>query len=119
MLMRFTLVSGGGSSEQVRPGADDGGAGPNVSQGYDGRQQSAQHQMAARVTLTSVTHSDETGSGPRPKSVMLTFLAIHLLGRASAIYSGSVIEVFGRVGVSEEAVRSTLTRMAGTGLLTR
>ncbi len=72
-----------------------------------------------RVTLTVVTHFDETGSGPRPKSVMLTFLGIHLLGRATAIYSGSVIDVFARVGVSEEAVRSTLTRMAGTGLLTR
>lgn len=75
--------------------------------------------IARRVTLTLVTSSAETGSGPRPKSVMLTFLGIHLLGRASAIYSGSVIDVFGRVGVSEEAVRSTLTRMAGTGLLTR
>lgn len=66
-----------------------------------------------------MVHLDETGSGPRPKSVMLTFLGIHLLGHATAIYSGSVIDVFGRVGVSEEAVRSTLTRMAGNGLLTR
>lgn len=72
-----------------------------------------------RVTLAVVVHLDETGSGPRPKSVMLSFLGIHLLGRATAIYSGSVIDVFGRVGVSEEAVRSTLTRMAGSGLLTR
>jgi phenylacetic acid degradation operon negative regulatory protein len=72
-----------------------------------------------RVTLALVAHLDETGSGPRPKSVMLTFLGIHLLGRPAAIYSGSVIDVFARVGVSEEAVRSTLTRMAGTGLLTR
>ncbi|WP_410672211.1 PaaX family transcriptional regulator C-terminal domain-containing protein [Amycolatopsis sp. cmx-4-68] len=66
-----------------------------------------------------MVYLDETGSGPRPKSVMLTFLGIHLLDRATAISSGSVIDVFARVGVSEEAVRSTLTRMAGTGLLTR
>jgi phenylacetic acid degradation operon negative regulatory protein len=66
-----------------------------------------------------VVYLDENGSGPRPKSVMLTFLGIHLLDRATAISSGSVIDVFARVGVSEEAVRSTLTRMAGTGLLTR
>lgn len=75
--------------------------------------------ITAGVTLASVPHFDETGSGPRPKSVMLTFLGIHLLGRETAIYSGSVIDVFARVGVSEEAVRSTLTRMAGSGLLTR
>ncbi|MCR6485014.1 PaaX family transcriptional regulator [Amycolatopsis sp. OK19-0408] len=66
-----------------------------------------------------MVHLDEPNSGPRPKSVMLTFLGIHLLDRASAVYSGSVIDVFGRVGVSAEAVRSTLSRMAGDGLLTR
>jgi phenylacetic acid degradation operon negative regulatory protein len=50
---------------------------------------------------------------------MLTFLAIYVLGRDVAVYSGSVIEVFARLGVTEEAVRSTLTRMAKRGLLER
>ncbi|GAA1296173.1 PaaX family transcriptional regulator C-terminal domain-containing protein [Saccharothrix xinjiangensis] len=56
---------------------------------------------------------------PRPQSLMLAFLGLYVLDRGTAVYSGSVIEVFDRVGVSEEAVRSTLTRMAGRGLLTR
>jgi phenylacetic acid degradation operon negative regulatory protein len=50
---------------------------------------------------------------------MLSFLGMYLLGRDTAVYSGSVIDVFGRVDVSEEAVRSTLTRMANRDLLTR
>ncbi|WP_018680269.1 PaaX family transcriptional regulator [Actinokineospora enzanensis] len=57
--------------------------------------------------------------GPRPQSLMLNFLGLHVLGRDVAVYSGSVIDVFARIGVSEEAARSTLTRMAGRGLLTR
>ncbi|MFI9005992.1 PaaX family transcriptional regulator C-terminal domain-containing protein [Actinosynnema sp. NPDC053489] len=55
----------------------------------------------------------------RPQSLMLAFLGLYVLDRGTAVYSGSVIDVFERVGVSEEAVRSTLTRMAGRGLLTR
>jgi phenylacetic acid degradation operon negative regulatory protein len=50
---------------------------------------------------------------------MLNFLGIYLLDRDTAVYSGSVIDVFDRVGISEEAVRSTLTRMVNRGLLTR
>ncbi|MBP2326327.1 phenylacetic acid degradation operon negative regulatory protein [Kibdelosporangium banguiense] len=53
------------------------------------------------------------------QSLMLSFLGIYLLDKDSAVYSGSVIDVFARVSVSEEAVRSTLTRMANRGLLTR
>lgn len=56
---------------------------------------------------------------PRPQSLMLNFFGIHVLGRDAALSSGSVIEVFARVGVTEEAVRSTLTRMVGRGLLER
>ncbi|MFF5991844.1 PaaX family transcriptional regulator [Prauserella flavalba] len=59
------------------------------------------------------------GHPVRPQSLMLSFLGLYLLGRGTAVYSGSVIEVFARVGVSEEAVRSTLSRMARRGLLTR
>jgi phenylacetic acid degradation operon negative regulatory protein len=50
---------------------------------------------------------------------MLSFFGIHLLGRPRAVSSGSVIDVFGRAGITEEAVRSTLTRMVNRGLLER
>ncbi|MFD4656892.1 PaaX family transcriptional regulator C-terminal domain-containing protein [Kitasatospora sp. NPDC058444] len=50
---------------------------------------------------------------------MLSFFGIHVLGRDVALSSGGVIDAFARVGVSEEAVRSTLTRMVGRGLLER
>ncbi|WP_406690457.1 PaaX family transcriptional regulator C-terminal domain-containing protein [Saccharopolyspora sp. ID03-671] len=55
----------------------------------------------------------------RPQSLMLSFLGLHVLGRDSAAYSGSIIDVFGRIEISEEAVRSTLSRMVHRGLLTR
>jgi len=55
----------------------------------------------------------------RPQSLMLSFFGIHVLGRGVALSSGSVIDAFARVGVGEEAVRSTLTRMVGRGLLER
>ncbi|MFI6096306.1 PaaX family transcriptional regulator C-terminal domain-containing protein [Lentzea sp. NPDC051213] len=54
-----------------------------------------------------------------PQSLMLNFLGLYVLGRDIAVYSGSVIDVFGRVDVSEEAVRSTLTRMTARGLLAK
>jgi phenylacetic acid degradation operon negative regulatory protein len=53
------------------------------------------------------------------QSLMLSFLGLHVLDRDVAVYSGSVIDVFGRVDVSEEAVRSTLARMTNRGLLTK
>jgi phenylacetic acid degradation operon negative regulatory protein len=56
---------------------------------------------------------------PRPQSLMLTFFGIHVLGRDLAVSSGSVIDALGRVDVTEEAVRSTLTRMVSRGLLER
>ncbi|MEU9060900.1 PaaX family transcriptional regulator C-terminal domain-containing protein [Streptomyces sp. NPDC048430] len=64
---------------------------------------------------------EEAGAeeSPRPQSLMLGFLGIHVLGHGSAVYSGSVINLFARVGVSEEAVRSTLTRMVKRDLLSR
>jgi phenylacetic acid degradation operon negative regulatory protein len=61
---------------------------------------------------------DETASA-RPQSLMLSFLGIHVLDRRVAVFSGSVIDVFARVGVSEEAVRATLTRMVKRDLLAR
>ncbi len=58
-------------------------------------------------------------SSARPQSLMLSFLGIYLLGRDVAVYSGSIIDVFARLDVSEEAVRSTLARMVKRNLLTR
>ncbi|MEU3169249.1 PaaX family transcriptional regulator C-terminal domain-containing protein [Streptosporangium sp. NPDC006930] len=55
----------------------------------------------------------------RPQSLIFSFLGIHALDRGTAISSGSIIEVFARLGVSEEAVRSTLARMVKRDLLTR
>lgn len=50
---------------------------------------------------------------------MLTFFAVHILKRGGAVSSGSVIDVLARVGVGEDAVRTTLARMVNRGLLER
>ncbi len=55
----------------------------------------------------------------RPQSFMLTFLGDQVLGRDVCVYSGSVIDVFARAGIGEQATRSTLTRMVNRGLLRR
>ncbi|MET7454365.1 PaaX family transcriptional regulator C-terminal domain-containing protein [Streptomyces sp. NPDC005574] len=60
-----------------------------------------------------------TDTAPRPQSLMLTFLGDQVLGRGVCVYSGSVIEVFSRAGVGEQATRSTLTRMVNRDLLRR
>ncbi|MET9828210.1 PaaX family transcriptional regulator C-terminal domain-containing protein [Streptomyces sp. NPDC006385] len=55
----------------------------------------------------------------RPQSLMLTFLGDQVLGRDVCVYSGSVVDVFARAGVGEQATRSTLSRMVNRGLLRR
>ncbi|OLF18550.1 PaaX family transcriptional regulator [Actinophytocola xanthii] len=50
---------------------------------------------------------------------MLTFLGDYVFGRGRCVFSGSVIDVLGRLGVSEHASRSTLSRMVNRGLLRR
>jgi phenylacetic acid degradation operon negative regulatory protein len=55
----------------------------------------------------------------RPQTLMLTFLGNYVLGRNVGVFSGSYIDVMGRVGVSEHATRSALTRMVSRGLLGR
>jgi phenylacetic acid degradation operon negative regulatory protein len=50
---------------------------------------------------------------------MLSFLGDYLYGRGRCVFSGSVIDVLDRLGVSEHATRSTLTRMVNRGLLVR
>ncbi|MCK2220087.1 PaaX family transcriptional regulator [Actinomadura sp. ATCC 31491] len=51
--------------------------------------------------------------------MILTFLGDHVYGRGICVSSRSFIEAFAKVGVSEEATRSTLTRMVRRGLLRR
>jgi phenylacetic acid degradation operon negative regulatory protein len=50
---------------------------------------------------------------------MLTFLGDYLYETDRCVFSGSVIDVLERLGVSEHATRSTLTRMVKRGLLYR
>src|SRR6266496_1753277 len=55
----------------------------------------------------------------RPQSLMLTFLGDYVYETGRCVFSGSVIDVLGRLGVHEHATRSTLTRMVNRGLLRR
>lgn len=69
--------------------------------------------------MTLGGEDDPAAQFPRPQSLMFSFLGIYALHRDVAVYSGSVIDVFARLNVSEEAVRSTLARMVKRNLLTR
>ncbi|WP_082127074.1 PaaX family transcriptional regulator [Allosalinactinospora lopnorensis] len=67
----------------------------------------------------TVEESPDAALKARPQSLMLTFLGTFVLRRDICVFSGSYIDVFARLGVSEQAVRSTLSRMARRGLLSR
>ncbi|MBP2708401.1 PaaX family transcriptional regulator [Microbispora sp. RL4-1S] len=69
--------------------------------------------------MTIGGEDDQTMASVRPQSLMFSFLGVYALDRDIAVYSGSVIDVFARLGVSEEAVRSTLARMVKRNLLSR
>ncbi|WP_214404878.1 PaaX family transcriptional regulator [Pseudonocardia lacus] len=70
-------------------------------------------------------HEEPEVDGPaidgalRPQAILLTFFGSHLLGRGVHVATSSVLEVLDRVGVSEHATRSTLSRMARRHLLGR
>jgi phenylacetic acid degradation operon negative regulatory protein len=55
----------------------------------------------------------------RPQSLMFALLGYYVFGRGVVVFTGSYVDVFQRVGVSEQATRSTLRRMARRGLLQR
>jgi phenylacetic acid degradation operon negative regulatory protein len=55
----------------------------------------------------------------RPQVAVLLLFGDHILGRDVSLFSGSAIDVLARLGVSEHATRSTLTRMVSRGLLRR
>lgn len=67
--------------------------------------------------------SSAAGARPvtfRPQALLLTVLGRHLLDREGlAVGAGTFIGVLQRLGVSEQAARSTLTRMVRRGLLDR
>jgi phenylacetic acid degradation operon negative regulatory protein len=65
------------------------------------------------------TAADDGSAAQRPQALMLTLLGEHVLGHDLCIYSGSVISILGRLGISEHATRSTLARMVNRGLLRR
>jgi phenylacetic acid degradation operon negative regulatory protein len=72
--------------------------------------------VAAVKKLPNIIH---VADDPRPQSLVLTFLGDYLYETDRCVFSGSVIDVLARLGVSEHATRSTLTRMVGRGLLSR
>jgi phenylacetic acid degradation operon negative regulatory protein len=63
--------------------------------------------------------ADVADGGLRPQALLLTFFGGYLLDRGAHVSTSSVLEVLDRVGVSEHATRSTLSRMARRGLLRR
>ncbi|MFJ6569049.1 PaaX family transcriptional regulator C-terminal domain-containing protein [Streptomyces sp. NPDC091292] len=88
------------------------------------QEQASQEQASQEQASQEQARQEQRGSGgdevaPRPQSLMLTFLGNFVLGGDVCVYSGSVIEVFGRTGIGEHATRSTLTRMVNRGLLQR
>jgi phenylacetic acid degradation operon negative regulatory protein len=62
---------------------------------------------------------DPAVPSPRPQTLVLLLLGDFVLDRDVRIFSGSVIDTLARLGISEHATRSTLTRMAGRDLLSR
>jgi phenylacetic acid degradation operon negative regulatory protein len=79
------------------------------------------------VRTTVIPDPDDTAPGrssaeaaaPRPQLLLLMLLGDYVLDRQVCVFSGSVIDVLGRLNVSEHATRSTLARMVNRGLLRR
>jgi phenylacetic acid degradation operon negative regulatory protein len=71
------------------------------------------------VTTATDRVPPDTVTAARPQTLLLTLLGSTALDRDIAIFSGSFVTVMDRLGVSEHATRSTLTRMVTRGLLVR
>ena len=69
--------------------------------------------------IQHMSSTEPAESGPRPQTLLLMLFGDYLLDRELCVFSGSVIDVCGRLGISSHAARSTLTRMVGRGLLRR
>jgi phenylacetic acid degradation operon negative regulatory protein len=75
--------------------------------------------VTTRSTETAERVPTADGSALRPQVALLLLFGDHILGSDLSLFSGSAIDVLARLGVSEHATRSTLTRMVGRGLLRR
>lgn len=75
--------------------------------------------MASRRAATGADPALAPVAGVRPQTLLLTFLGHALFGRDVAVVAGSYVDVMARLGVSEQATRSTLVRMVNRGLLSR
>ncbi|MGN9912878.1 PaaX family transcriptional regulator [Phytohabitans sp. LJ34] len=73
--------------------------------------------MSSSTTTAAEPGADQTG--PRPQTLLLMLFGDFVLDRDVCVFSGSLIDALGRLGVSEHATRSTLTRMVNRGLLRR
>jgi phenylacetic acid degradation operon negative regulatory protein len=62
---------------------------------------------------------DPSGGGVvvRPETLLLTLFGDHVLDRGTAVSTGGVLAVLGRLDVGEHAARATLARMSRRGLL--
>jgi phenylacetic acid degradation operon negative regulatory protein len=60
---------------------------------------------------------DENVSAVRPETLLLTLFGDHVLDRGTAVSTGGVLAVLGRLGIGEHATRATLSRMSRRGLL--
>jgi len=66
---------------------------------------------------TALTAS--AGRGAHAQPLLLTFCGNYLRGQQAPVLSGSVVSVLGRVGTSEHAARTAMSRMVTRGLLQR
>lgn len=57
------------------------------------------------------------GEAVRPETLLLTLFGDHVLDRGTAVSTGGVIAVLGRLGIGEPATRATLSRMSRRGFL--
>jgi phenylacetic acid degradation operon negative regulatory protein len=73
----------------------------------------------ARHYARVVSTTEEQSEGARPQALLLTFFGGYLRGRGVHIATSAVLDVLERVGVSEHATRSALSRMARRDLLHR
>lgn len=53
----------------------------------------------------------------RPETLLLTLFGDHVLDRGTAVSTGGVLAVLGRLGIGEHTTRATLARMSRRGLL--
>ncbi|MCZ2828852.1 transcriptional regulator [Modestobacter sp. VKM Ac-2986] len=68
--------------------------------------------------MTGLPAAEEL-DGHRPQTLLFTFLGRHVLGSPTGVASSVLIAVLEQLGVSQQAARSTITRMVKRGHLER